>query len=205
MSQGLTLFGTVAGMWLIAVAIPGPNAFAVARMATRRGRGEALAAVGGIGLGSLGWGLAGFFGIHALFALAPLLYGTLRLAGAAYLVLLGLRVLAASTRAMPAQAGGPAFGPAFRVGLVTSLSNPKSTLLVGSLFAALLPGRAPLGLGLEVVGEMVAISLAWYSALACLLSAAPVALAFARAGRWIDRLAGAVFIGFGARLMLESR
>ena len=200
----LALLTSVAAMWMVAVAIPGPNFFTIARLAAVRGRAAALAGVAGLGLGSLCWGLAGLFGLHAMFVLAPVLYGALKLAGALYLMLLGARILLASLRPAASAPAGAA-GPAFRLGLLTSLSNPKSGLLVGSLFAALLPAHAPVSVGLGVVAEMAAISVGWYAVLACAIGSRPVAACYARSRRWLDRLAGAVFIGFGARLAMEAR
>ena len=190
---------TVAALWLVAVVIPGPNFFVVARMAALRSRREALVTVAALGLGSTAWGLAGFFGVHALFAIAPWFYGALKLAGASYLMFIGARIVLGSFR--PASEDtGQAQGAAFRLGLLTSLSNPKSALLVGSLFTAVMPPDAPLSVGLVTVAEMVAISLLWYATLACVISAAPVAALFRRLRKWIDRGAGLIFIGFGGRL-----
>ncbi len=194
------MISTVAAMWLVAVVIPGPNFFAVARMAALRSRQAALVTVAALGIGSTIWGLAGFFGVHALFAVAPRLYLALKLIGAAYLIYIGSRIVLGS---FGPQGEGDArndTGGAFRLGLLTSISNPKSALLVGSLFTAAMPPNAPLSVGLVTVAEMVSISLAWYATLACVISARPVAALFRRARAWIDRGAGTIFIGFGARL-----
>jgi threonine/homoserine/homoserine lactone efflux protein len=193
------LMSAVGAMWLVAVAIPGPNFLVVTRLAVLRGRGEALAAVGGIGFGTLCWGLAGLFGVQALFLAAPLLYGGLQMAGAAWLVIVGIRAIAGSFR--PQAVPSVASGAAVRLGLVTSLSNPKSALLVGSLFTALLAPGTPVATGLVAVAEMVAISVGWYAALSVLVSAAPVARAMGQMGHWVDRLAGGIFIVFGLRLL----
>ena len=196
------LLAAVAGMWTVAAVTPGPNFLMIARLSASRSRRQGLAAVAGVGAGTALWGLAGFFGVQAMFALAPWLYAALALAGAAWLGLTGLRIIAASFGPPPA-ARADAAGPALRLGLMTSVSNPKSALLVGSLFAALMPLGAPLPLGLAAVAEMVAISVAWYAAVACLLTTRPMASAYARAARWVDRVAGVVFVGFGARILLE--
>jgi threonine/homoserine/homoserine lactone efflux protein len=197
MMDALGMLAAVGGLWLVAVVTPGPNALLVARLAVVRGRGAGLGAVGGIGLGTLAWSLSGFFGVQLLFLAAPLLYRGLMIAGAVWLVWLGARLVAGSfaTRPSPGAALGRARG--FRAGLLTSLSNPKSMLLVGSLFAAVMPHGAPWPLGLAAVAEMVAISVGWYGAVVLLLSAPRAAAVYARAGRWLDRAAGAIFIGFG--------
>ncbi len=191
---------SVAAMWLVAVVIPGPNFFVVARMAALRSRRPALVVVGAVGLGSTVWGLAGFFGVHALFALAPRLYVALRLIGAGYLVYIGVRIVWGSFGA-PAGEGRAQDGAAFRLGLITSLSNPKSAMLVGSLFTAVMPPDAAVSVGLVTVAEMVAISVGWYATVACVISARPVALLFQRGRRWIDRVAGVIFVGFGVRVV----
>ena len=66
--------GAVAAMWTVAVVTPGPNFLAAARISTLRDRRAGLAAVGGIGLGTMLWGFAGAFGVHLMFSLAPWLY-----------------------------------------------------------------------------------------------------------------------------------
>ncbi len=88
-------------------------------------------------------------------------------------------------------------------GFLTSISNPKTALFVAALFAAILPRDAPLAVGLAAAAEMVAISLAWYSLVVCLLSTRAASAAYLRGRRWVDRGAGALFSGFGARLLLD--
>jgi threonine/homoserine/homoserine lactone efflux protein len=196
----LSLLAAVAAIWGVAVVTPGPNFLVAARVAAVRSRAEGLGVVAGIGLGTVVWGLAGFFGVHAMFAFAPWLYEALTLAGASYLVVVGARIIRGSFAPAATQQRGTA-GPAFRLGLLTSLSNPKSALFVASLFAGLMPMGAPLGDGLAAVAEMVAISVAWYAAVVLLLTTRRAAAVFARAARWIDRAAGAVFVAFGVALI----
>lgn len=189
------MLAAVAGLWALAVITPGPNALLVTRVAVMRGRRAGLAAAAGIALGTLAWSLSGYFGVQALFLLAPMLYRALMAAGALWLVWLGLRLVAGSFRPHPPHATRA--GPSFRAGLLTCLSNPKSMLLVGSLFAAVMPHGAPLDVGLAAVAEMVVISLAWYGGVALALTHPSMANLYARAGRWIDRAAGAIFMAFG--------
>ena len=115
-------------------------------------------------------------------------------------MVLGVRILLAAGTAAPVVATS---GSSFRIGLLTSLSNPKAAPLMASLFAALLPPHAPASVGLATVAEMVTISVCWYATVACTIASRPVAAAYARSRRWLDRIAGAIFIGFGARLALE--
>jgi threonine/homoserine/homoserine lactone efflux protein len=94
----------------------------------------------------------------------------------------------------------------FRVGLLTNLLNPK----VGVFYLAALPqflphGAAPLpwSLLLGVVHDIEGII--WFTALIFAVNRAAGWFARADVRRWLDRLTGLVFVGFGVRLALESR
>jgi threonine efflux protein len=203
--HSLTLLLTVASLWLTSAVTPGPNSLLVMRISVVRSRAAGLRAVAGIGLGTCIWGLSGFFGVHALFLAAPLLYWALRMCGGLYLIFFGLRLIWKSCQAEDAtavEARGLAWGP-FRLGLATSLSNPSSALSVASLFAATLPSHAPIGLGLITVALMVVISLAWYALMVCVFTTRWVGAAQRRLRRAIDGVAGAIFVLFGARLALQ--
>jgi threonine/homoserine/homoserine lactone efflux protein len=203
--HSLAVLLAVASLWLVSAVTPGPNSLLVMRLSVVRSRAAGLRAVAGIGLGTCIWGLSGFFGVHALFLAAPFLYWAFRICGGLYLVFFGLRLLWKSCRAGDTPAvgtKGPAWRP-FRLGLATSLSNPSSALSVASLFAATLPSHAPIGLGLTTVALMVAISLGWYGLMACLLTTRWVGAAERRLRRAVDGVAGAIFVFFGARLVLH--
>ncbi len=193
----------VAALWTVAAVTPGPNFLAAARIAAARDRRAGLAAVGGIGLGTMLWGLAGAFGVHALFAAAPWLFAALKLFGACWLLVLGVRIVVASLRPAASDVAAPSPRNAVWLGFLTSISNPKSALFVTAMFATVLPPGAPLSAGLTASAEMVAISLSWYGVVVLLLSTRAASAAYLRARRWIDRLAGAIFAAFGFGLLLE--
>ncbi len=187
--------GAITAIWFAATMTPGPDFLVTTRTAMLHGRDAARRTVLGLAVGTAGWGLAGFFGIHALFLAAPFLYVALKLGGGAYLIFLGLRLLASGLRG----------GSAFRLGLITNLANPKAALFTTSLFAATLPPSPPAWLGVAAAAIMTAICLGWYTLVAQALTTGHVAALFARARRWIDRVAGAAFVGFGLELALDAR
>ncbi len=199
----LAFVSAVGTIWTVAVVTPGPNFLAAARIAAGRDRRAGLAAVAGIGAGTLLWGLAGCFGVKAMFALAPWLFAALKLAGAGYLVVMGVRIIAASFRHVIAPTRVASQRTALWLGFLTSISNPKSALFVAALFAAVMPAEAPLADGLFAAGEMVAISVCWYALVVVLLSTRAASAAYLRARRWIDRASGAIFMMFGLRLLMD--
>ena len=112
---------------------PGVATALVVRSAVRGGRREALLVTAGNSLGVLAWAVFAAVGVAAVVAASAELFTTIKLAGALVLVILGLQgLLARKTDAPP-----PPPGRALRVGLVTSLANPKLAVF----FVALFPRR----------------------------------------------------------------
>ena len=211
-ADSIAILAPVAVLWAMAAVSPGPNFVMTAQLAITRSRRDGLMAVAGIGVGTVIWGFAGCFGVQALFVAAPWLYAGLKLAGAAYLVGMGLRLIWQSfgTRGAsdgPSDASGGQATPrrrsAFVLGLVTTIANPRSAVSVASIFATTMPAEPPLGLSVMVIAVMVAVSVAWYTTVALLFTLGGLAGAYRRGRRWIDRITGACFVAFGARLAIE--
>jgi threonine efflux protein len=92
---------------------------------------------------------------------------------------------------------------AWRVGFLTNIGNPKAAVFFGSLLGALLPAHATVTLRIEAVAAMVAMAAVWFTIVATVFGIAPVARAYRRSRRWIDRIMAAVFIALGGRLALD--
>lgn len=201
---------SVATIWAVAAITPGPNFFIVVRTALEGSRNAALAVIAGVVLGTLSWGVAGWLGISALFAAAPFAYLFLKIAGGAYLLWLGAKLLwrtcQGATGAGPdlAQPGLSA-RQAFLSGLATNLANPKSAFFVASLFAATLPAQHSWLQGAAAVATMVLVSSLWYTFVLIVLRNPAVAGAYMRGRRVIDAAAGAIFMGFGFKLLTSAR
>jgi threonine efflux protein len=207
--QSLASLLAVASIWSVAAVTPGPNFLLSARISAAQSRAHGLAVVCGIGVATAIWGWTGLLGIQALFLAAPWFYVFLKLAGAAYLVVTGARMIFGSRNRDEARTGLVASGPAlslraaFRIGLVTSLANPRSALSVASIFAAALPAHPAMTLGALAIAVMVAISVAWYLSVVYLFTTGFMASAYARLRHWIDRTAGVLLVWFGTRLALD--
>lgn len=162
--------------------------------------------------GLLVWGAASSLGIAALLAASAELYTVLRLAGAAYLVYLGVAALrvAATGRHGDAVSGVVAepLGrlAALRNGLLTNLLNPK----IGVFYATLLPqfipaGAPPLATSILLAGIHAALGLVWLTVYGGLLARFDGAVRQGRVRRALETLTGVVLIGLGLRVALESR
>jgi len=193
-------------LWIVAVLTPGPNVLLVGSSAVALRRRESLLTVAGILCGTVVWGSAGFFGVGLLFRAAPWLYLGLKLAGGAYIAYLGVRlILKGDTH--PAALSETTRGAgrrAFRRGLMTQLSNPKSGAFVATIFAATMPQDAPIEAGIAAVCIMVAISASWYGLLSWGLGLARIRGVYLRARRAIERVSGAVFVAFGLEIAFRK-
>lgn len=201
---------SVAAIWAVAAITPGPNFFIVVRTALEGSTRAAVAVIAGVILGTVCWGLAGWLGISALFSAAPFAYLFLKIAGGAYLLWLGAKLLW-KTYSKSATLGEPVVRPAmssrqaFYSGLITNLANPKSAVFVASLFAATLPADHSWVHGALAVVTMVLVSSLWYTFVLTVLRNPTVSGAYARGRRRIDAMAGLIFMGFGVKLLTSAR
>ncbi|TAJ91354.1 MAG: LysE family translocator [Reyranella sp.] len=120
----------------LAIAIsPGPGIFYVAARTLAGGRSEGLASSFGTGLGGLVHVAAGAIGVSALVMASAEAFTILKLAGAFYLVWIGLKAIHEAR--LPFEAGAVTTGAsrAFREGIVVEALNPKTA----AFFLAFLP------------------------------------------------------------------
>lgn len=201
-----TGFATVIGVWVVTVVTPGPNFLATVHATITRSRRAGLLVAAGITLGTGLWGMASLFGLGLLFQAAGGLYEIVKLAGAAYLVVVGVRLILSARRASaPVRIAAPAIpaSRAFGHGLVTDLSNPKAAAFFTSLFAVAVPPTASLLFDGLLVATVAGIAGLWYGAVAWAMAADPVVALYRRAARAISALAGVVFVALGLRLAAE--
>jgi threonine/homoserine/homoserine lactone efflux protein len=182
---------------------PGVATALVVRNAARGGRRQAFLTTSGNSVGVLAWAGFAAVGVAAVVAASAAVFDAVKLAGAAVLLVMGLRSLLgghdAEVVTTPARS-------AFRDGLVTSLANPKLAAFFVALFPQFIPRGAPvLPQALAMAVVIVAVDLIWYSLLALLVARARKAFTDGGWGRRIERLTGAVLIGLGIRLAFERR
>jgi threonine efflux protein len=195
----------LAGVWLVVVIAPGPNFVATVAAATTGGRGRGFRTALGFAIGDLIWATSSVLGLAVVLARYEWVAQVVRFGGAAMLVFLGLRSIVRARR-MPGEVAAVAAEPARRVrsavltGLLVDLGNPKAALFFTSLYAALLPAGAPVGLLVASVAVTAVVPGLWYSAVAWLFSTGRVARAYRAVRRPVDAIVGAVFVALGLRL-----
>ncbi|MDD5334754.1 MAG: LysE family transporter [Rhodoferax sp.] len=188
---------------------PGPSFVMVARTAVASTRGNGLAAALGMGAGGIVFATAALLGLQVLLASVPWLYLAFKVAGGGYLAYLGYRIWQGANAPLQLSASGgpdsqPSLKRAFILGLGTQLSNPKTAIFYGSIFASLLPHDIPAALLVALPIVVFCIEAGWYSIVALLLSSASPRDAYLRYKSRIDRVAGGVMALLGFRLVITA-
>jgi threonine/homoserine/homoserine lactone efflux protein len=210
----VTIAQALAGFALLAAVltiIPGLDTALVLRASLTQGRRHAIATALGINTGAFVWGAAAAVGATALLAVSEFAFTVLKLAGAVYLVALGVIMFVRTFihRHHDSLDLGVAPGSvwaAYGRGALTNLLNPK----VGVFYIAVIPqfipeGVAPLPMGLLLALVHNLESVIWFGAIIAASGFARRWLSGARARRWIDRVTGGILVGFGVALAVESR
>lgn len=193
---------------------PGLDTTLVLRAAASQGTRIAYATVFGICVGVLCWGLAAAVGASAILAASPTAYTVLCVAGAAYLIWLGIGMLRRARRrgrseqisdtdAMSSTAGKEIPFRAWSRGFFSNLLNPRFGLFYMAMLPQFIPEGAPhflMGLTLALIHN--AIDLIWFSLLILGVHFLGHWLNKPPVQRGLDCVAGVVVIAFGAKLII---
>ena len=203
------------GIWaFVAMAVllslsPGQDDVLVLRSSLRGGARLGLATVAGVAVGTLTWGVAAAVGLAAAIGRSASVYEALALAGAGYLVLLGLVPLVAEVRGRSAPDGGSdavpqhlsrgGAGRAFSAGLASDLLSPEIGLFYLAVVPQFVPDRAPvLQYSLLLCAVDVGVAVVWLSGLTWLAHAAVTWLLRPAVVRWTQRVFSVSLIALGA-------
>ncbi len=192
----------------VLIVTPGPDMALVARNAFRGGYSAARATAFGVGTGILLWGCGSAAGLASALAASAAVFSALKLAGALFLVVLGIRSLMSAIRSAdrpvaqtPAALRG---GDAFAQGLFGNLLNPKACAIFVAVVSQFTAPGDPLTRLAAMTGAFVIMVTIWLNVYGFVMARAST-----RFGpglrRVLDGIAGAVMVGLGARLAFERR
>ena len=203
-SISASLASFIAAASLLTIA-PGLDTALVLRTAARGGPRPAALTSLGIAVGCFSWATLVAVGLGALLAASQVAYTTLRWIGAAYLVYIGYKMLRNPRRSFLPEARQTDGGQrAFSTGLLTNLLNPKVGVFYVSFLPQFVPAHVPTAPFIFLLAVIHALTGAlWFACL--ILATQPLKrwLQHTAVVRWIDRVTGAVFLGFGARLAFD--
>lgn len=201
------LVGFLTAAMLITVS-PGPDNLMVLSVGMSRGRRQGMAFGLGCALGCLSHTVLATLGVSALIKASPLAFGALKLLGGGYLVWLGIGALRSRGGARVEGAGLPqeTLVRLFSKGLLANAINPKVVLFFLSFLPQFVVAErgdaswqtAQLGMLFTLQGVLIFALLGYFSgAVGGWINRHP------GAGHWMDRIAGAIFVGLGLKLLVS--
>jgi len=207
------------GVWFAAMASPGPDVVQIIRLGARSTRAAVWAAIGST-TGLVVWTVASLAGVTALISAHPVILVALQVAGGGYLLWMAFSAISGGIkeRRAPATVVGTEksapqprgftpdgiikLGTAYRMGLVSDLSNPKVVIFFGAIFANFIdPG---MGFGANaLVGSVLIVE--------SLMIFVGVALCTRAVSKWmsknsanVDIFSGVVFALLGVIILAEG-
>lgn len=189
---------------------PGPDTVYILGRSIAQGRRAGVASALGICVGSIFHTCAAALGLSAFLATSAWAFTAVKLAGAAYLVFLGVRALLQRDYdlAVPAHFKRNDPAAAFRQGVLTNILNPKVALFFLAFLPQFIDSTTPsktiaflvLGFTFVTTGTIWCLLLAWFAATfsARLRGNATIAAL-------LNRAVGSLFIFLGMRLAVAAR
>lgn len=196
----------------IAIASPGPATLMAINNSLAHGQRSAVCSSIGNASGLFCLSAAAMLGLGALLASSEWLFNAVKILGAGYLFYLGARqllkkgpMLAQGVEAS-AQKARPTRWKLYKSAFLTAVTNPKATMFFTALFTQFIDQQAALlPQFLILTSIFMALSLVSLSLYAALASRAKGVLTRPALSRWVSRVVGSTFIGFGAAILTMRR
>jgi threonine/homoserine/homoserine lactone efflux protein len=197
---------------IVVIATPGPDTLLTVNNTLAGGRRAGIATALGVANGQAVWTVAATIGLSAILVASEPVFGVLKLAGATYLVFIGLRSVLSAVRSERRSDGAVAGlprrldpGSAYRRGLLSNLCNPKMAVFFSSLLPQIAPQHDPFGVILGLGLVFCVMTLCWLTAYAFLVARAGDVLRRGSLRRWLEGIAGAILVLLGIGLAFEPR
>ncbi|WP_321968647.1 LysE family translocator [Paraburkholderia tropica] len=187
---------------------PGPDNLQVLARGISQGRMAGFVSALGFAAGVTFHTTLAALGIAALLRSSPLAFQILKLAGAAYLIWIGIKALRSQGLAAAGDRPRQPLATIFRQSVIGNIMNPKVTLF----FVVFLPQFVDVHGAQSVTLQMLELGVLFMEQTVVVFSVFGVCAGALgswlkrrpRAGVWLDRLAGLTFIAIGMRIALRD-
>lgn len=192
---------------ILACVSPGPDFAMVSRNGLLLSRRAGVLTAVGIGTGVLVHVCYTLLGLGLVLQQTPWLFNALKLAGAAYLVYLGIKML--RSRPVIEELDAPLTAmsdlAALRTGFLTNALNPKTSIFIVSLFIGVVRPDTSLTVQIAYGVFIAGAHAVWFSLVALCFSAGMVREKLVASRQWIDRFFGGLLVSFGILLTIAQR
>ena len=198
---------TITIIQLVAIMSPGPDFAIICRNSLMYSRRTGIYSALGISLGIIVHVTYTLVGIGVIISKSIVLFSTIKLLGAAYLIYIGYK----SLKAKPSKEISTTKSKqdlsrlqAIKIGFITNILNPKVTLFFFSLFTQVISPNTPAIIRMLYGLQMFVFTLSWFTLLAIAISHPIIKNRFLSVSHYIEKTMGVILIALGVKVALES-
>lgn len=192
------------------IVAPGADTAMVMRQAVVHGRKAAILTSVGIGVSLMVHVTYTILGLGLIISQSITVFNIIKWAGVAYLIYIGIQSFRAGSVTIDAGVVGPGAASSqsgfkgFALGFMANALNPKPVFFFLSIFSTVVSHDTPATIKFGYGLVMASCLIAWFVAMSFFLTIPKMRAGFERAGKWINRTSGLVFIAFGLKLATEK-
>ncbi|MCX8999232.1 LysE family transporter [Rhizobiaceae bacterium BDR2-2] len=207
MTNYLMELAALMAIFSFAIVSPGADLAMVMRQSLVHGRRAAIFTSFGVGTSLMFHVSYTILGLGLIISQSILLFTIVKWLGVAYLLYIGVQSLRAGKMSLAVSEGPSAKGQsglkAFGLGFAANALNPKPVFFFLSIFSTVVSPGTPVGVKFGYGLVMASCLIAWFVGVSFFLTTPKMRAAFERAGQWIDRTSGLVFIALGLKLAAQ--
>lgn len=204
MTDYLMELAALMAIFSFAIVSPGADLAMVMRQSVLHGRRAAIFTSFGVGTSLMFHVTYTILGLGLIISQSILLFNIVKWLGVGYLLYIGVQSLRAGKMSLTMSEGGavkPQSGlKAFGLGFAANALNPKPVFFFLSIFSTVVSAHTPIPVKFGYGLVMASCLIAWFVGVSFFLTTPKMRAAFERAGQWIDRTSGLVFIALGLKL-----
>lgn len=207
MDVWISIISIMAALLLGAMS-PGPSFVIVARNSVLLSRADGAATALGMGVGGVVFCGMALAGLYSLLASVEWLYVTVKVAGALYLFHIANQIWSGASKPLDL-VSEPVdrerdFLKSFWMGFSTQISNPKTALVYGGIFVALLPQNVPFWCYPVLIVMTFLVEAGWYVIVALAFSSSRPKEIYLNSKSIIDRAAALTIGALSVKLILTK-
>jgi RhtB (resistance to homoserine/threonine) family protein len=210
MHQYLIELASIMAVFVFGIIAPGADTAMVMRQAMVHGRKAAILTSVGVGTSLMFHLTYTILGLGLIISQSITLFNIIKWAGVAYLIYIGIQAFRAGSVSLDVP-DSPVIGAApqsavkgFALGFMANALNPKPVFFFLSIFSTIVSHQTPALIKYGYGAVMATCLIAWFVGMSLFLTTPRMRAGFERAGKWINRTSGAVFIAFGLKLATEK-
>jgi len=203
----LSLFALIFITHLLAVMSPGPDFVMVLKNALQHNRKIAVYTAFGISLGIGVHILYSVLGIAYLLQQNRALFSAVKIAGALYLIYMGIRTLISARKNIELKPAGTSVNisklEAVKTGFITNVLNPKASLFFLSIFSVMIPPDIPLWVLLVISAMLIGVTFLWFAFVSYIFTNPMVVKRYQKTEKYLLLILGFILILLGVSMILE--